>query len=229
MPLAIALSLRGCNLRSPARKSKLAVKNRTARVTSGMGRKLRRRNIANWEKRMVGLLKLSRLIDTLTEFIGKWVSWLVLAAVIVSAVNAIIRKAFDISSNAWLETQWYLFGAVFMLAAAWVLQINGHVRIDALSSHFSQRRRNWIDLFGHVFFLMPLCLLMIWLTVPYFWESFQNNESSTNAGGLIVWPTKLFILIGFILLAIQGVSEIIKRIAIMRGDLSVPQAGGGHA
>jgi TRAP-type mannitol/chloroaromatic compound transport system permease small subunit len=175
-----------------------------------------------------GLLKLSRLIDGMTAFIGKSVSWLVLAAVIVSAVNAIVRKTFDISSNAWLETQWYLFGAVFMLAAAWVLQINSHVRIDALSSHFSPRKRNWIDLFGHVFFLMPLCLLMIFLTVPYFWESFQNNEISTNAGGLIVWPTKLFILIGFVLLAIQGLSEIIKRIAIMRGELADSHAEGAH-
>jgi TRAP-type mannitol/chloroaromatic compound transport system permease small subunit len=177
---------------------------------------------------LTAALGLSRLIDKITEFIGKSVSWLILAAVLVSAVNAIIRKAFDISSNAWLESQWYLFGAVFMLAAAWVLQINAHVRIDALSSHFSQKTRNWIDLFGHVFFLMPLCLLMIWLTIPYFWESFQGNETSTNAGGLVVWPTKLFILIGFILLAIQAISEIIKRIAVMRGDLADAHAGGGH-
>lgn len=183
---------------------------------------------ALWEVNMEPLLALSRRIDAATAFIGKSVSWLVLAAVIVSAVNAIIRKAFDISSNAWLEAQWYLFGAVFMLAAAWVLQLNAHVRIDALSSHFSQKTRNWIDLFGHVFFLMPLCVLMIWLTIPYFWESFRGNEISTNAGGLIVWPTKLFVLIGFILLAIQGVSEIIKRIAIMQGLIADSHAGAAH-
>jgi TRAP-type mannitol/chloroaromatic compound transport system permease small subunit len=173
-------------------------------------------------------LGLSQLIDRVTAFIGKSISWLVLAAVLVSAVNAIIRKAFDTSSNAWLEMQWYLFGAVFMLAAAWVLQINAHVRIDALSSHFSEKTRNWVDLFGHIFFLMPLCLLMIWLTIPYFWESYAGNEISTNAGGLIVWPTKLFILIGFILLAFQGVSEIIKRIAVIRGVIANPNAGAAH-
>jgi TRAP-type mannitol/chloroaromatic compound transport system permease small subunit len=174
------------------------------------------------------LLAIARRIDAVTAFIGKSVSWLVLAAVLVSAVNAIIRKAFDISSNAWLETQWYLFGAVFMLAAAWVLQVNAHVRIDALSSHFSQRTRNWIDLFGHVFFLMPLCVLMIWLSIPYFWESYIGNEISTNAGGLIVWPTKFFVLAGFVLLALQGISEIIKRVAIMRGNLENAHAGAGH-
>lgn len=177
---------------------------------------------------MDAALSFARLIDRITAFIGKSVAWLILAAVIVSAANAIIRKSFDISSNAWLEAQWYLFGAVFMLAAAWVLQINAHVRIDALSSHFSERTRNWIDLFGHVFFLMPLCLLMIWLTVPYFWESFRGNEISTNAGGLIVWPTKLFILIGFVLLTLQAISEIIKRIAVMQGVIGDPHAGDAH-
>ncbi len=177
---------------------------------------------------MTAALGLARLIDRINEIIGRAVSWLVLAAVLVSAVNAIIRKAFDISSNAWLETQWYLFGAVFMLAAAWVLQMNAHVRIDALSSHFSQRTRNWIDLFGHIFFLMPLCAMMIWLTVPYFWESYVGNEISTNAGGLIVWPTKLFILIGFVLLTFQAISEIIKRIAVMQGVIADPHTGGAH-
>jgi TRAP-type mannitol/chloroaromatic compound transport system permease small subunit len=163
------------------------------------------------------LLRLSQAIDRLTEFIGWHVRWLILAAVIVSAVNAIIRKAFDTSSNAWLELQGFLFGAVFMLAAAYVLKKNGHVRIDALSSHFAKRTRDWIDLFGHIFFLLPLCILMVWLGVPYFWEALQNNEASSNAGGLIVWPIKFIILAGFVLLLAQAISEIIKRWAVIKG------------
>lgn len=166
---------------------------------------------------MKGLLRLSGGIDRLTEFIGHHVRWLILAAVIVSAVNAIIRKTFDTSSNAWLELQGYLFGAVFMFAAAYVLQKNGHVRIDAVSSHFSKRTRDWIDLFGHVVFLLPLCLLMVWIGVPYFWEALRNGEVSNNAGGLIVWPLKFFVVGGFALLLAQAVSEIIKRIAVIRG------------
>jgi TRAP-type mannitol/chloroaromatic compound transport system permease small subunit len=160
---------------------------------------------------MAALLRLSAMIDSVTRFVGHHVRWLILAAVVISAANAIIRKTFDTSSNAWLELQWYLFGAVFMLAAADVLRQNAHVRIDAVSSHLSQRTRNWIDLFGHVFFLLPLCLLMTWLGVPYFWESLRNGESSANAGGLIVWPTKFLVLAGFALLLAQAVSEIIKQ------------------
>ena len=166
---------------------------------------------------MEGLLRLSGGIDRLTEFIGRQVRWLILAAVIVSAVNAIVRKTFDTSSNAWLELQGYLFGAVFMFAAAYVLQKNAHVRIDAVSSHLSKRTRDWIDLFGHVFFLLPLCLLMVWLGVPYFWEALRDGEISNNAGGLIVWPIKFFILGGFALLLAQALSEIIKRWAVIRG------------
>jgi TRAP-type mannitol/chloroaromatic compound transport system permease small subunit len=164
-----------------------------------------------------GLLRLSSGIDRLTEFIGRQVRWLILAAVLVSAANAIIRKTFDTSSNAWLELQGYLFGAVFMFAAAYVLQKNGHVRIDAVSSHFSKRTRDWIDLFGHVFFLLPLCLLMVWLGIPYFWEALRDGEISNNAGGLIVWPIKFFILGGFVLLLAQALSEIIKRWAVIKG------------
>ena len=166
---------------------------------------------------MEGLLRISGAIDRVTGFIGRHVRWLILAAVIVSALNAIIRKAFDTSSNAWLELQWYLFGAVFMLAAAYVLQKNGHVRIDAVSSRLSKRTRDWIDLFGHVFFLLPLCLLMVWLCIPYFWEALRNGELSNNAGGLLVWPTKFFVLAGFALLLAQALSEIIKRLAVIRG------------
>ena len=168
---------------------------------------------------MEGLLWVSGGIDRLTVFIGRQVRWLILTAVLVSAVNAIIRKTFDTSSNAWLELQGFLFGAVFMFAAAYVLQKNGHVRIDALSSHFSKRTRDWIDLFGHIFFLMPLCLIMVWLGIPYFWEALRDGENSSNAGGLIVWPIKFFILAGFTLLLAQAISEIIKRWAVIRGRL----------
>jgi TRAP-type mannitol/chloroaromatic compound transport system permease small subunit len=163
------------------------------------------------------LLRISGLIDRVTEFIGLQVRWLILAAVIVSAVNAIIRKAFDTSSNAWLELQWYLFGAVFMLAAAHVLQKNAHVRIDAVSSRLSKRTRDWIDLFGHIFFLLPICLLMVWLGAPFFWEALRNGEISNNAGGLLVWPTKFFVFAGFALLLAQACSEIIKRWAVIKG------------
>jgi TRAP-type mannitol/chloroaromatic compound transport system permease small subunit len=138
---------------------------------------------------MQHFLSISRTIDRITAFVGFHIRWLILAAVVISALNAIIRKAFDISSNAWLEMQWYLFGMVFLFAAAHVLQTQGHVRIDAVSQYFSQRTRNWIDLFGHVVFLLPLCLLMVWMGIPYFWESFQNSEMSQNAGGLACsWP-----------------------------------------
>jgi len=165
---------------------------------------------------MRGLLHLSGHIDRFTVLVGRNVRWLILAAVIVSAVNAIIRKSFDTSSNAWLELQGYLFGAVFMFAAAYVLQKNGHVRIDAVSSHFSKRTRDWIDLFGHIFFLLPLCLLMVWIGVPYFWEALRNGEVSNNAGGLIVWPLKFFVVGGFTLLLVQALSEIVKCVATLR-------------
>ena len=171
---------------------------------------------------MAGLLALSRLIDALNEFIGKWVGWLILAAILVSAVNAIIRKAFNMSSNAWLELQWYLFGAAFLLAAAYTLKQNEHIRIDIVYGAFSRRVQHWIDLLGHLFFLMPFVLLMVYYFVPYVSLSFRTGEMSTNAGGLILWPAKLMLLIGFSLLAIQGVSEIIKKIAVMRGDMPDP-------
>ena len=171
---------------------------------------------------MAGLLALSRLIDALNEFIGKWVGWLILAAILVSAVNAIIRKAFNMSSNAWLELQWYLFGAAFLLAAAYTLKQNEHIRIDIVYGAFSRRVQHWIDLLGHLFFLMPFVLLMVYYFVPYVSLSFRTGEMSTNAGGLILWPAKLMLLVGFSLLAIQGFSEIIKKIAVMRGDMPDP-------
>lgn len=171
---------------------------------------------------MGGLLALARGIDRLNEFIGKWVSWLILVAILVSAGNAIIRKAFNISSNAWLELQWYLFGAAFMLAAAYTLKQNEHIRIDVVYGMFSRRVQHWIDLFGHVFFLMPFTLLMIYFFVPYTLLSFRNQEVSNNSGGLIIWPAKAILLVGFTMLALQGISEIVKKIAIMRGDMEDP-------
>lgn len=172
---------------------------------------------------MAGLLAISRIIDAITAFIGYHVRWLILAAVAVSAVNAIIRKVFDTSSNAWLELQWLLFGAVFMLAAAYTLQKNAHVRIDVVSSRLKKRTRDIIDLVCHLAMLAPLTLILIYLSVPYFWESFVSGENSQNAGGLIVWPSKFFVLAGFVLLFFQMISEVIKRIAVLNGDISEPE------
>jgi TRAP-type mannitol/chloroaromatic compound transport system permease small subunit len=170
-----------------------------------------------FDRRMTVLIALSRTIDRITAFVGKSVSWLILLAVLVSAGNAISRKAFDIASNAWLELQWYLFGAAYLLAAAYTLQQNEHIRIDILYNMYSRRKQNMVDLFGHIFFLMPFVLLMLSYFFPYVWLSFRSGEVSTNAGGLIIWPGKLMLLLGFGLLALQGVSEIVKKIAIMRG------------
>lgn len=171
---------------------------------------------------MSALLRLSSAIDAVTAFIGRSVSWLILVAVLVSAGNAIIRKAFDISSNAWLELQWYLYGAVFLLAAAYTLQRNEHVRIDIVTSGFKKITRDWIDLLGHIFFLMPFCLLMVYLAWPFFINSFNNGEISLNAGGLVIWPAKLLILACFVLLTAQAISEIIKRIAVIKGIIDDP-------
>ncbi|MBU0581577.1 MAG: TRAP transporter small permease subunit [Alphaproteobacteria bacterium] len=171
---------------------------------------------------MAGLLALSSAIDRVNEFIGKWVSWLILVAILVSAVNAVIRKTFNMSSNAWLELQWYLFGAAFLLAAAYTLRQNEHIRIDIIYGMWSRRVQHWIDLFGHVFFLMPFVVLMIFYFVPYVSLSYRIGEVSTNAGGLILWPAKMLLLIGFLQLGFQGVSEIIKKIAIMTGKMDDP-------
>ena len=171
---------------------------------------------------MEGPLALARLIDRVNEFIGKSVAWLILVAVLVSAGNAVIRKTFNMSSNSWLELQWYLFGAAFLLAAAYTLKQNEHIRIDIVYGLFSRRTQHWIDLFGHVFFLMPFTILMVYYFGPWFLLSFRSGEVSSSAGGLIIWPAKLMLLIGFIMLMFQGISEIIKKIAIMRGDLEDP-------
>ncbi|RUM97427.1 TRAP transporter small permease subunit [Pseudaminobacter arsenicus] len=171
---------------------------------------------------MAGLIALSSAIDRFNSFVGRWVSWLILAAVLVSAGNAIIRKAFSMSSNAWLELQWYLFGAAFLLAAAYTLRDNEHIRVDIVYGMFSRRTQHLIDLFGHLFFLMPFTLLMMFYLFPYVSLSYRSGEMSTNAGGLILWPAKSLLLISFTLLVVQGVSEIIKKIAILRGDMDDP-------
>jgi TRAP-type mannitol/chloroaromatic compound transport system permease small subunit len=167
-------------------------------------------------------LALSRLIDNINTWVGRTVAWLVLVAVLVSAGNAVSRKVFDASSNAWLELQWYLFGAVFMLAAAYTLRQNEHIRIDIIYGQFSRRKQHWIDLFGHVFFLMPFVLLMSVYLFYYVNTAYQSGEVSANAGGLTIWPAKALLLIGFLQLFFQGVSEIIKKIAVMRGDIPDP-------
>lgn len=176
---------------------------------------------------MNGLLAVSRLIDALNERVGKGVGWLILAAVLVSSINALIRYTFDNSSNAWLEAQWYLFATVFLLASGYTLQRNEHVRIDVVTSRFSPRTRAWIDIFGTIFFLLPMALIIMRLSWPMFIDSFQRMELSSDAGGLIRWPVKLMIPLGFLLLSLQGLSEMIKRIAFLCGLIADPGEKGG--
>jgi TRAP-type mannitol/chloroaromatic compound transport system permease small subunit len=163
------------------------------------------------------LLPVSRSIDAFNLRLGKWVSWLILVMVLISATNATVRKVFDTSSNAWLELQWVLFSVVFLLCSPWTLLANEHIRIDIVNNLFPKRVRNIIDVVGHAFFLLPLCLLMIVTGLPFFLRSYEINEQSMNAGGLPQWPAKSLVLVGFSVLFIQGVSELIKRLAIMRG------------
>ncbi len=179
--------------------------------------------------RVTALLQLSRGIDGFSRAIGRFSAWAILAAVLVSALNAIIRKLFGISSNAWLELQWYLFGAVFMFCAPWTLAANEHIRIDIISARLSQRGRNIVEFIGHFFFLLPFALLMTVLSVPFFMTSYRSGEVSSSAGGLIIWPAKALILIGFALLLLQWVSEVIKRIAIARGLMEDTHTAGHHA
>jgi TRAP-type mannitol/chloroaromatic compound transport system permease small subunit len=171
---------------------------------------------------MQALIALSRGIDRVTEFIGKSVMWLIFVAILVSAGNAIMRKMINWSSNSLLEAQWYLFGAAFLLASAYTLKQNEHIRIDIVYGMWRSRTRHWIDLLGHIFFLMPFVLMMTWLLVPYVYQAWKIGQISTNAGGLIIWPARAFLLAGFVLLIFQGISEIIKKIAIMRGLIEDP-------
>jgi len=168
------------------------------------------------------LLALSRVIDAVNFRIGKVLSWLILAAVVVSATNAVIRKLFDTSSNAWLELQWVLFGTVFLLCSSWTMLANEHIRIDIVNNLLPKRTRDTIDIIGHALFLLPLTIIMIITSVPFFIRSFSINEQSMNAGGLPQWPAKSLILIGFTLLFFQGISELIKRIAVLRGLIPDP-------
>ena len=173
---------------------------------------------------MQSLLKLSQLIDSFTRWTGKRLAWLILAAVIISAVNATVRKVFDTSSNSWLELQWVLFSIVFLLCSPWTLLDNEHIRIDIVNNLLPKRVRDIIDVVGHVFFLLPLTVVMIVTGVPFFLRSYGINEQSGNAGGLPQWPAKSLIMIGFALLLVQGISELIKRIAVMRGMIPDPHA-----
>lgn len=164
-------------------------------------------------------LALSRLIDSLNEKIAEAVSWALLAAVLICAGNALVRYIFSTSSNAWLEIQWYLYAAMFMLAAAHTLKRDEHVRIDVIVGRFSRRTQVWIDLFGFLFFMLPICALILWYGIPYAWLAIDSGEMSSNAGGLIVWPAKVLVPLGFALLILQAVSEIIKRGAFLAGRI----------
>jgi TRAP-type mannitol/chloroaromatic compound transport system permease small subunit len=168
------------------------------------------------------LLNLSRGIDAFTHWMGKRLAWLILVAVVISALNATVRKVFDTSSNSWLELQWVLFSIVFLLCSSWTLLDNEHIRIDIVNNLLPTRLRNSIELVGHAFFLLPLTIVMIVTGVPFFFRSFHINEQSGNAGGLPQWPAKSLVMIGFAMLLVQAVSELIKRIAVMRGLIPDP-------
>ena len=177
---------------------------------------------------MQTLLSISKTIDQVNTRLGKLIAWLIFVAVAVSTVNALIRKIFDTSSNSWLELQWVLFGFVFLLCSPWTLLSNEHIRIDVISSKLPKRARDWIDIVGHVAFLLPFALVMILTSGPFALRSILGNEQSGNTGGLPHWPAKTLIFVGFIVLFVQGVSELIKRVAIMRGELEDTTSGGGH-
>jgi len=170
------------------------------------------------------LLKISRGIDAFTRWVGKRLAWLILVAVVVSALNATVRKIFDTSSNSWLELQWVLFSIVFLMCASWTLLDNEHIRIDIVNNMLPKKLRDSIDLVGHGFFLLPLCIVMIITGGPFFMRSVEINEQSGNAGGLPQWPAKSLIIIGFAMLLVQAISELIKRIAVMRGLIPDPHA-----
>jgi TRAP-type mannitol/chloroaromatic compound transport system permease small subunit len=175
------------------------------------------------------LLPVTRAIDAMNTWLGKNVAWCIMAAVVVSAVNATIRKVFDISSNSWLELQWVLFSAVFLLCSPWTLLANEHIRIDIVNNLMPRWLRSTIDLVGHAFFLLPLTIVMILTGIPFFIKSFEIDEQSMNAGGLPQWPSKFLVPLGFTLLFIQALSELIKRIAIMRGMIPDPHEHQQHA
>jgi len=177
------------------------------------------------------LLGLSRKIDAFNTLVGRWLSWMIVLAVIISAGNAVIRKTFDMSSNSLLELQWVLFSIVFLLCSPWTLLSNEHIRIDIINHSLPLKLRGWIDMIGHVFFLMPFAIVLLWWSIPFFLVSLSQNEQSFSAGGLPQWPAKSLIMIACLLLIIQGISEIIKRAAMLAGvipDSNVLQ-GSQHA
>ncbi|QBK06129.1 C4-dicarboxylate ABC transporter substrate-binding protein [Hylemonella gracilis] len=171
---------------------------------------------------MQQLLKFSRLVDRLTSKLGSLVIWLILGSTLISAANAIVRKTFDTSSNAFLEIQWYLFSASFLLAAGYTLLNGEHVKIDLIYNRWSTRARMWVDVFGFSVFLTPVCLVVLYFSLPFFWQAFQSGEVSGNAGGLIRWPVYLMLPLGFTLLLLQGWSELIKRVAFLKGLIEDP-------
>ena len=175
------------------------------------------------------LLPVTRVVDAANTWIGKRMAWLILAAVVVSAANASVRKIFDTSSNSWLELQWVLFSIVFLLCSPWTLLANEHIRIDIVNNQLPKWLRDTIDAVGHAFFLLPLTIIMIITGIPFFLRSVEINEQSGNAGGLPQWPSKALIMIAFAMLFVQGLSELIKRIAIMRELIPDPHAAQVHA
>lgn len=166
---------------------------------------------------MQALLGVSRRIDAFNTLIGRWVSWLIVVAVVISASNAIIRKIFDVSSNSFLELQWVLFSIVFLLCSPWTFLNNEHIRIDIINHSLPLKVRGWIDMIGHLLFLLPFTLILLWTSIPFFLVSYRQDEQSFSAGGLPQWPAKSLIMIACALLLLQGISEIIKRAAMMMG------------
>ena len=171
---------------------------------------------------MHALLKFSRAVDALNAFVGRWVIWLILASTVISGLNAVVRKAFNTSSNAYLEVQWYLFAAAFLLAAGYTLLHGEHVKIDVISSRLSKRKQIWIDIIGFALFLTPVCLVILYYGIPFFLQGYRSGEMSSNAGGLIRWPVYLMMPLGFGLLLLQGLSELVKRIAFLKGLIPDP-------
>lgn len=171
---------------------------------------------------MHALLKFSNAVDGLNRFVGKYIIWAILASTVISAINAVVRKAFNVGSNAFLEIQWYLFAATFLLCAAFTLLNGEHVKIDVLYGRLYKRTQMWVDVFGFTVFLLPFCAAIIWFSVPFFLKGYQTGEISANAGGLIRWPVYALMPLGFSLLFLQGLSELIKRVAFLMGLIEDP-------
>ena len=202
----------------------VALRDHTSRLRLAIALRADCRTGPDWtvwigESRMQSLLAASRWIDAINERFGRIANWLVLLACAISAGNAFVRYGINMSSNAWLEIQWYLFGAIFLLASSYTLRRNEHVRIDVIVGKLSKRTQVWIDLFGFLLFLLPATLLILYFAVPFAMESIRNQEVSSNAGGLIVWPAKALIPIGFLMLTMQGISELIKRAGFLMGKV----------